>query len=250
MSNTMRTLAIGDIHGCSMALDALLDAVAPTPDDTVIVLGDVIDWGPDSRGVVERIIACADRFRLVALRGNHEEMAIEARHDRGGHRLWLKLGGQAAIESYGSAGIPDSHYDFFERACRDIFETETHVFVHGGLDPNLPLDRQPVATLRWKAFQNPTLHPSGKTMICGHTEQRDGRPRAVPGAVCIDTAACRGGWLTCLDVGTGQYWQANQRREVRKVEKMHLLVLAIWARRRIRCRSREACGSRRREKRR
>ena len=64
-----RTIAIGDIHGCSAALDALLDAVRPTPEDVVVTLGDVIDCGPDSRGVVERLLDLAGRCRLVFLTG-------------------------------------------------------------------------------------------------------------------------------------------------------------------------------------
>ena len=89
----MRTLAIGDIHGCLTALDALLARVAPRPEDRLITLGDYVDRGPDSRGVLERLIPLFDHGRLVPLRGNHDEMMVDA-HRGGDPRLWLACGGQ------------------------------------------------------------------------------------------------------------------------------------------------------------
>ena len=74
----MRLLAISDIHGCSRAFDTLLDAVAPKPDDQIITLGDYVDRGPDSRGVLDRLVALHDTGRLIALRGNHDVMMLEA----------------------------------------------------------------------------------------------------------------------------------------------------------------------------
>ena len=75
----MRTLAIGDIHGCLTALKTLLDFVAPAADDRLIALGDYVDRGPDSRGVLDFLIALHAGGRLVALRGNHDEMMADAR---------------------------------------------------------------------------------------------------------------------------------------------------------------------------
>ena len=74
----MRTLAIGDIHGCLTALTTLLDFVAPAADDRLVALGDYVDRGPDSRGVLDLLIALHAGGRLVALRGNHDEMMTEA----------------------------------------------------------------------------------------------------------------------------------------------------------------------------
>ena len=67
----------------------------------------------------------------------------------------------------------------------------------------------------WESFNDPPPHESGKVMVCGHTSQKSGVPRNIGHAVCIDTWACGRGWLTCLDVGSGRYWQANQRGETR-----------------------------------
>ncbi|MGE3821347.1 MAG: metallophosphoesterase, partial [Isosphaeraceae bacterium] len=74
-----RTIAIGDVHGCSAALDALLDATAPGPEDEIVMLGDYVNRGPDSRGVLERLINLGRRCRLVPILGNHDQKLLEAR---------------------------------------------------------------------------------------------------------------------------------------------------------------------------
>src|SRR5262245_50312650 len=96
----MRTLAIGDIHGCLSALDALLDEVDPQHGDLVVALGDYVDRGPDSKGVLDRLIALEARCRCVALRGNHDVMMMAGREDREQFREWLNYGGKQTLESY------------------------------------------------------------------------------------------------------------------------------------------------------
>lgn len=219
----MRLLAIGDVHGCSRAWDALLDLVAPAPDDWIVTLGDYVDRGPDSCGVLDRLLKLHASGRLVALRGNHEEMMLRARSELAALMMWLEFGGQQTIDSYSAsgydaslAGVPQEHWDFLEHVCVDRFETPTHFFVHGGVDPRLPLAEQTSDTLRWQKFEAPAPHVSGKTMICGHTAQRSGLPRNLGHAVCLDTWVYGQGWLSCLDVGSGDVWQANQSGETRR----------------------------------
>jgi serine/threonine protein phosphatase 1 len=218
-----RVVAIGDIHGSAAALDALLGLVAPTPDDVVITLGDYVDRGIDSAGVIERLIRLSGLCRLIPLRGNHEEMMMDSRRGREPLDLWKELGGDATLISYSpEEGAPDlervpaHHWHFLDHICRDLYEMESHVFVHGGLDPSLPLDRQPPAVLRWQTFPPPRPHPCGKVVICGHTPQRSGVPATLPHAICIDTKAYDNGWLTCLDVTNGSFWQANEHGETRE----------------------------------
>jgi serine/threonine protein phosphatase 1 len=98
---TARTIAIGDILGCSAALDSLLQCLRPGPEDTLITLGAYIDRGPDSRGVLDRLIALAGDCRPVPLLGNHEEMLLAAIRDRTALRSWLECGGAATLRSYG-----------------------------------------------------------------------------------------------------------------------------------------------------
>ena len=111
-----RTIAIGDIHGCSTALARLIERVAPQPDDVIVPLGDFVDRGIDSKGVIEQLIALANRCRLVPILGNHEEMMLGAREGWSDFRFWMNCGGLACLDSYGSTGridlIPRSHFTF------------------------------------------------------------------------------------------------------------------------------------------
>ncbi len=221
-SHSIRLLAIGDIHGCSRALDTLLDLVQPDPDDWIVTLGDYVDRGPDTRGVIERLLELNATGQLIPLRGNHEEMMLQCRTDFTLINEWLQLGGQETLDSYktGERGavfedIPPEHWNFLESNLIDWFETDRFIFVHGGLEPKLPLERQPVVPMRWMKFADPAPHCSGKTVICGHTHQASGWPRNIGHAVCIDTWVYGAGWLTCLDVDSGQFWQANQAGETR-----------------------------------
>src|SRR5271165_4467013 len=97
-----RTIAIGDIHGCSAALEALIEAIRPCRDDCIVTLGDYINRGPDSRRVIERLIELKSRCRLVPLFGNHEEMLFTALADRYPVEYFLGVGGDATLDSYGS----------------------------------------------------------------------------------------------------------------------------------------------------
>jgi serine/threonine protein phosphatase 1 len=220
----MRTLAIGDVHGCSGALRALLDAVKPTRDDLVITLGDYVDRGPDSYGVIDQLLHLHRTGRLVALRGNHEEMMLLARQGDEKLRTWLDCGGRKTLASYsplGDAGklvdVPDEHWDFLENVCADWHETNTHIFVHANVCPTLRMDEQLTLMLRWGVLDGSRSEPhySGKVMVCGHTQQRSGLPLDLGHAVCIDTWAYGDGWLTCLDVNSGRVWQANRAERVR-----------------------------------
>lgn len=214
----MSIFAIGDIHGCSRALDVLLSAIPLGPEDTLVTLGDYGDRGPDTRGVIERLLVLRERYHLVALRGNHEVMMCKARQDRGGLLDWLAVGGEATLASYGNiAAIPASHWRFIEQECVDLFEAETHFFVHAGVHADLPLSDQPEYVLHWDRFRNPPPHESGKVMVCGHTSQKNGLPAYIGHAICIDTWACGEGWLSCLDVRQGIVWQANQAGESRRL---------------------------------
>lgn len=222
----MRTLAIGDIHGCRSALDHLLAFVQPLPGETIVSLGDYVDRGLDSKGVLDRLIELRVAGQLVPLRGNHEMMMLYA--NQGGSdnlNFWLHCGGLATLQSYRPEAqcplfddVPEPHWHFIKHTCSDWYETETHIFVHANLHPDRPLKEQTVENLHWQTlaplWHRP--HMSGKIMVCGHTEQRSGLPLVLDRAICIDTWAYGGGWLTCLDVTSGEWWQANERGETRK----------------------------------
>lgn len=214
----MRLLAIGDIHGCLGPLDDLLAWVDPRPNDQLVFLGDYVDRGPDSCGVLNRLIELRQQRRAVCLRGNHEVMMLEAwKGGRDDKKMWLSVGGVQCLGSYGTApgrtgtftDVPREHWDFLEHNLLDYFETERFIFVHAGVSHGVDMDEQTDNVLYWEFLGNEMRHRSGKTVIVGHTSQKTGEPKVVPGAVCIDTYCHGGGWLTCLDAETGAYWQVD-----------------------------------------
>jgi serine/threonine protein phosphatase 1 len=218
----MRYLAIGDIHGCFTALTTLAAFVPFTPDDVLITLGDYVDRGPNSSAVLDWLITYARNGKIVSLRGNHDLLMLGARKSEIDLSWWLRLGGDATLASYAPLGqtgrladVPDEHWNFLENQTKPWFEIDTHFFVHANADPALPLVQQPETMLYWESFFNPPPHESGKIMVCGHTPQKMGIPLNLGHAVCIDTWVYGDGWLTCFDVATGLYWQANQRGETR-----------------------------------
>lgn len=216
-----RTIAIGDIHGCSAALEALLDAVRPRRDDTIVTLGDYINRGPDSRGVLNRLIGLAGQCRVVPILGNHDQMLLDVRS--GTHPLsWLvDMGGTTTLDSYGPGRdlglIPDDHFAFLAN-CLDYFETDTHIFVHANYFPDSPMSDQPVSMLRWESLRDmaPGPHESGKTVIAGHTSQKNGEILDLGHLKCIDTFCYGGGWLTALDDRTQDVWQVDRAGNMRK----------------------------------
>lgn len=214
MPASSRTLVIGDIHGCSTALNILIDTLNIQMGDTLVTLGDYVDRGPDARGVINRLRDLSHSTHLVALRGNHELMMLNARQDlqdTAAMRDWMQSGGEATLRSYGSlAEVPEAHWRFIEDYCLDCWENDTHLFVHAGAYPDMPLYEQPDYMLFWDRFDDPPPHESGKTLVCGHTSQKNGLPRYNGHAVCLDTWACGKGWLSCLHTETGRILQANQ----------------------------------------
>jgi serine/threonine protein phosphatase 1 len=221
MSDPGRLLAIGDIHGCLSALETLLAAIGPGPQDTLVLLGDYVDRGPQSRGVMERLLMLQQQCRLVPLLGNHDEMMLNV--CTGQRRLyvdWLLFGGNATLASYGAAqpeDIPPAHLDFL-RGCRLYHESPGHFFVHGNYRAELPLSAQPIETLLWESLKRrlPGPHCSGKTAIVGHTSQKNGEILDLGYLKCIDTWCYGDGWLTALDIESGQVWQVNKSGACRK----------------------------------
>ena len=192
-----RTIAIGDIHGCSLALKAIIDEIAPKPDDTIIPLGDYVDRGIDSKGVIDLLIKLQDRCHLVPILGNHDQMMLHAKDGRSDFQFWLNCGGDSALDSYGSSGkldlIPPSHFQFL-LTCRSYYESETYIFVHANYKPVLPMEKQDDHTLRWLSLRisgPPKRHCSGKTVFVGHSPQ----PEVLDFGylVCIDTNCYKGG---------------------------------------------------------
>lgn len=214
-----RVIAVGDIHGCAAAFDQLLALIQPKPDDTLVVLGDCVDRGPDSFRVIQRLLELRESCHLVTILGNHEEMMLNYVDGRPQPDNWLLCGGASTLQSYqrvtGSWTVLREHLDFI-RTWGDYFVTEDHFFVHAAYHPEQAFAEQRWQHWRWHAirYEVPEAHRSGKTAIVGHTSQTSGEILDVGHLVCIDTCCWSGGWLTGLDVSTGQVWQVD--REGRK----------------------------------
>jgi len=217
---TRRIIAIGDIHGCSVALETLLDEVVPTRDDTVICLGDVVDRGPDSRECVDMLLDLRDQCNFVLIHGNHEEMMLEVVKKNSAPLAWIKHGGVSTLDSYGFSGdlkvIPRDHIEFLESGLA-YFQTSDHFFVHGNYDPSVALAEQNSLVLRWRSLMEvtPGPHISGKKAIVGHTPDQSGEIFDIGHLMCIDTYCYGGAWLTAADVVNGTIWQANQVGQLR-----------------------------------
>lgn len=213
----MPTFVIGDIHGCLKSLEALVEFVAPKKTDTLVTLGDYIDRGPSSKSVIDFLSECRNPFNLVTLKGNHEQMMENARHSEQEQYFWLANGGETTLDSFCTTNLDEINNSYwrFMAQCKLYHETDQHIIVHAGLDPKLPLDKQPKEVLLWKRIFDTEQHVSGKKLICGHTSQRSGDPLILDHAVCIDTNACGSGWLTCMDIDNEKYWQANEQGETR-----------------------------------
>lgn len=217
----MRLLAIGDIHGCFTALTALWSAVKPSEGDTIVFLGDYVDRGPQSKEVLDCLVREAARPNRIFLRGNHEVMMLNAAENPFQAESWRNCGGLETLLSYGvrrgfdwASKIPGAHWKFLEATAR-YYETEKYIFVHACLDAELDLDEQMDDMLYWQTFEQLWPHKSGKKVVCGHTTLGDGNIADVGHGVCIETGVAYGGWLSCLDVRSSDFWQANQAGQTR-----------------------------------
>ena len=231
----MRILAIGDIHGCSTALHTLLDQIQPGRDDILVTIGDYVDRGPDSKGVLDTLMELERTTQLKPLLGNHEILFTESVTGKLPIEGWLNVGGRETVQSYRGTGdwdlanVSDDHLRFLEERCLRYWEGERFAFVHASANAVLPFSEQTDDWLMWTRFENTYPHVSGKVIICGHTAQKDGLPALRPQAVCIDTWAYGEGWLTCMDVNEGTFLQANQQGRTRKLSLQELSTTATSA---------------------
>ncbi|MFI4877200.1 MAG: metallophosphoesterase family protein [Blastopirellula sp. JB062] len=207
-----RIFAIGDVHGCRDALAALLEFIAPEPDDQILMLGDYIDRGPDSAGVIDVLLEWNERRSMIFLRGNHEVMMLNARGSDEQMHYWRECGGAETLESYdGSlANVSQRHWNFFE-ATRPFFETERFFFVHANYQYDLSLSDQPEMFLYWEHLrpEPPPPHRNGKMAFVGHTPQREGKPGDYGHLIAIDTFCVGGGTLTAIECNSLQYYQVD-----------------------------------------
>jgi serine/threonine protein phosphatase 1 len=211
-----KIFAIGDIHGCISELDRLVAQLdIDAGDDTLVFIGDYIDRGPDPKGVIDYIIDIRRSIRnVVCLSGNHEDMFLNYCLDRRDEELYMSNGGMRTLASYGFTRegteeliLPESHREFFT-SLQTYHETDDYIFVHAGLRPGIPLDRQDREDLLWirSEFIN-SSYDFGKTVIYGHTPISLNTPLIDKNKIDIDTGAVYGGKLTCIELPEVKIYQ-------------------------------------------
>jgi serine/threonine protein phosphatase 1 len=195
------TYVIPDIHGRYDLLNEALGSIAARSGGeagVIVTIGDYVDKGPDSKAVVDRLMSGVEAgWSLIALKGNHDALMVEALRDPSKMAAWLDKGGDAALASYGGdpAAVPPSHIVWLDQLR--LMHVDAHrLYVHAGVDPAIPLDRQSEATLLWKRY--PKGFPDGYGdlhVVHGHDNYPDG-PLLYPGRSNLDTLAWRTGRLT------------------------------------------------------
>jgi serine/threonine protein phosphatase 1 len=207
-----RVYAIGDVHGCLDKLQqlhaAIADDIARRPASAVLVhLGDYIDFGPDSAGVIQLLAAGPIAgAQAVNLRGDHEHTALAALSGDGAAATdWLYNGGGAALQSWGispdrprdewRAAIPPAHIEFLN-SLRLSHREGDYLFAHAGINPRMAIDRQDeddLLTIRQSFLANEQHF--GVVVVHGHSTHPT--PVLRPNRIGIDTGAGHGGPLTC-----------------------------------------------------
>jgi serine/threonine protein phosphatase 1 len=200
----MLTYAVGDIHGCLDLLSELLgriEADAAGRARRLVFLGDYIDRGPDSAGVIARLreLQAAEPDHVVCLKGNHEDLMLRAFRRPDILPIWLQNGGDAALDSFGCddpADIP-AEVLAWVAALPTYWEDERRAFVHAGLRPGRDrLDQSDRDRLWIREEFLGANYDFGKLVVHGHTPRIDGRPELWPHRVNLDTGAVYGGRLT------------------------------------------------------
>ena len=216
-----RVYAIGDIHGRSDLFITLIEAIekdnraAGDAETTIILLGDLVDRGPDSRNVLA-LAREWQKFRNVRiLAGNHEEMFLRSFKKADVLRHFLRFGGRETLLSYGidrkdytratieevqammAQKVPQEDIDFMA-AFEDLIRIGDYVFVHAGIQPGVPLEEQEVHKLRWirePFLSHPDIHED-YVVVHGHTISEV--PEDMGNRIGLDTGAYDTGRLTAL----------------------------------------------------
>jgi serine/threonine protein phosphatase 1 len=216
-----RLYVIGDIHGRSDLLDRMISEISrdleanPVADSLTVTLGDYVDRGPDSRGVLDRLVRNPFPTAFVALKGNHEVLFETFLRDPSVADHWRHLGGLETLHSYGvavgplmmgrnyeqaaealRAAMPRTHFELLA-SLKTSLTVGKYFLCHAGVRPGVPLERQSEDDLLW--IRDPFLDSTadfGKIVVHGHTPTE--QPQVLPNRINIDTGAYMTGRLTCV----------------------------------------------------
>jgi serine/threonine protein phosphatase 1 len=235
-----RVYAVGDIHGRLDLFEAMIAAIEA--DDarrgpartTVVLLGDLVDRGPDSAGVIEAARDWGRRRTVRVLAGNHEEMFLDSFDDIDVLRHFLRYGGRETVLSYPidreryrdwtleelqermRAAVPHDHLAYL-RAAEDAIVIGDYLFVHAGIRPGVPLAEQKPRDLRWireRFIAHEGDH--GHVVVHGHTITTE--VEEMPNRIGIDTGAFMSGRLTALGLEGSERWYLTARDAIARAE--------------------------------
>ncbi|GGE34643.1 serine/threonine protein phosphatase [Pullulanibacillus camelliae] len=222
-----RIIAISDIHGEIHKFERLLEALEFNPDhDQLILLGDYVDRGPDSKAVIEKVMRLRDQGAIL-LKGNHEDMMEKAFQNESNIKHWLRNGGLETLRSYEytipsaqleeavSAFIPlkkneavTKHLDFIQ-TLDHYYETDDYIFVHGGVDPTTPVSETDPHLLMWIREEFHYGYKGEKPVVFGHTPTHAFHDSVdvffgKNNIIGIDGGCVYGGQLNALELPTRQ----------------------------------------------
>ncbi|MEM9047356.1 MAG: metallophosphoesterase family protein [Pseudomonadota bacterium] len=231
-----RVYALGDIHGCLAELDAVYAQIRtdlsdrPHPHPVVVHVGDFVDRGPDSRGVIDRLIAWDMPAERLCLMGNHDDLMLKFLEDP--HGIWCRyhwlddvMGGRNTLASYGvacdapdeaathaRAQVPPSHIAFLQDLPRSA-RIGSYFFAHAGVRPGKPLDAQDPEDLIWirGAFLTSRAE-HGAIVVHGHTPVK--KFELHRNRINIDTGCVFGRHLTCLVLEDDGIWSLESAGRV------------------------------------
>lgn len=211
-----RTFVIGDIHGAFKALQQCLDRSGfDFENDTLISLGDVPDGWPETRKSFDLLLSVKN---LIYIFGNHDFWTLEWMENGHIDDVWFENGGKATVESYQDS-VPKSHVQLL-RDARLYFVSNNKLFVHAGIDPQLPLEAHTLQTLLWdRAFSSSVQQrmredsreplTSFEEVFIGHTPIESPRPLKGAEVWMMDTGAGWSGVLSMMDVNTKEVFTSD-----------------------------------------
>lgn len=212
----MTTFAIADIHGNFLGLTAVLKKCKFKKTDTLINLGDVCDGGNRTKDVINRLLTIKNHILITS---NHDTWALKWMKTGIELPIWWHQGGMRTAESYNFdfESVPQSHIDFLEHARPYHIDEKHRVFVHGGFDPDKPIEMQDVDFLTWDRDLMCKYAPLGiikgyDHIFVGHTSTQffdSLEPVTFGNVTDLDTGAGWSGRLTIMNINTSQFWQSN-----------------------------------------
>ena len=219
-----RIFAIGDIHGCKRTFQKLLQEMRIRKADTIYCIGDYIDRGPDSKGVIDHILELRKKgYQIRTLRGNHEQMMMDSAHDRQAHLDWYINGGDTTLKSFGVSGYKDfaPEYKNFFNHTRLCFQSHPFIFVHAGLNfKRADIFEDKNAMLWIRDFYLDKVKLGDRIIIHGHTPmpleeivnpERENIYNLDAGCVYINRPGH--GYLVALNLTDGE-WLAAKNCEI------------------------------------